>query len=57
VFDWGLLRLSKRIDNKHKEQESRKHKIELVEAREDPAKSLQPPEQSFHFISLFLAAQ
>ena len=49
-----MLRLSKRIDNKHKEQESRKHQIQLVQAREDPAKSLPPAEQSFYFISLLV---
>ena len=53
ILKW-LLTLSKGINDKHKEQESRKHKIKLVEAREDPAKPLLLPEQSFHFISLFV---
>ena len=44
----------KRIDNQHQEPESRKHPIQLVPAREDPAKSLPPAEQSFYFISLFV---
>jgi len=39
------------IDDKRKDDESGEHDVKPVEAREDPAKALEPPEQAFRLVA------
>ena len=52
--DEGLFTLTQCLDNEREHDEPEKEHIELLKAREDPAKALQASEQALDFVASFV---